>query len=118
MVDDDMDMPQPEFKDYNEVTEEYASKKTCELLNMIDFEEMLGKARYSVSDIQRKVETEVPYEQKTYDFLIKNENVFEGIVFNWMSEEEFADYLKERYGKDKLNYSEYEVVYREVSFKK
>ena len=52
------------------------------------------------------------------DFMIENEDVFEGgCVFNWMSEEEFADYLKRRYGKS-MKYDEWEEIHREVTFKK
>ena len=52
------------------------------------------------------------------EFMIENEDVFEGgCVFNWMSEEEFADYLKRRYGKS-MKYDEWEEIHREVTFKK
>lgn len=115
-MDDDTKMPQPEWKDYNNVTEEYAMEKTRELLDMIDFKEILSDVKHDVDDIRKQVEQRVLFEERLDEFMVKNENVFEGLAFNWMSEEEFADYLKERYGGE-IHYNEYEVVHREIKFK-
>lgn len=115
MIDNDDNMPVPEWKNYK-VSEEYAMAKTRELLDMIDFKEMLGDVKQEISDIQDQVENKALFEHDLIVFMVKNEDVFEGCVFNWMSEEEFADYLKERYSEEIL-YSEYEVVHREMKFK-
>ena len=118
IIDDDSSMPVQESKDYS-VTEEYALQKTEELLDKIDFEEKFGSnISFSVHEIQEQIEQEAMWDHELIDFMIENEDVFEGgCVFNWMSEEEFADYLKRRYGKS-MKYDEWEEIHREVTFNK
>ena len=115
-IDDDSNMPVQESKDYN-VTEEYALQKTEELLDKIDFEEKFGSnISFSVHEIREQIEQEALWEYDLINFMIENEDVFEGgCVFNWMSEVEFADYLKHRYGKS-IKYDEWEEIHREVTF--
>ena len=56
IIDDDSNMLVQESKDYS-VTEEYALKKTEELLDKIDFEEkFVNGCEISVSDIQEEIE--------------------------------------------------------------
>ena len=117
IIDDDSIMPVQESKDYNSITEEYALMKTEELLNLIDFENKFGtKIKFSIDDIQNQIAQEALWEHKLNDFMIENEDVFEGCVFNWMGEEEFVDYLKRRYGKQ-IEYAEWEEIHREIKFK-
>lgn len=117
IIDDDSNMPVQESKNYNSITEEYALMKTEELLDLIDFEYKFGtKIKFSIDDIQNQIEQEALWEHKLNDFMIKNEDVFEGCVFNWMGEEEFVDYLKRRYDKQ-IEYAEWEEIHREIKFK-
>jgi len=117
IIDDDSNMPVQESKNYNSITEEYALMKTEELLDLIDFEYKFGtKIKFSIDDIQNQIEQEALWEHKLNDFMIENEDVFEGCVFNWMGEEEFVDYLKRRYDKQ-IEYAEWEEIHREIKFK-
>ena len=117
IIDDDSNMPVQESKNYNSITEEYALMKTEELLDLIDFEYKFGtKIKFSIDDIQNQIEQEALWEHKLNDFMIENEDVFEGCVFNWMGEEEFVDYLKRRYDKQ-IEYAEWEKIHREIKFK-
>ena len=117
IIDDDSNMPVQESKNYNSITEEYALMKTEELLDLIDFEYKFGtKIKFSIDDIQNQIEQEALWEHKLNDFMIENEDVFEGCVFNWMGEEEFVDYLKRRYDKQ-IEYVEWEEIHREIKFK-
>ena len=117
IIDDDSNMPVQESKNYNSITEEYALMKTEELLDLIDFEYKFGtKIKFSIDDIQNQIEQEALWEHKLNDFMIENEDVFEGCVFNWMGEEEFVDYLKKRYDKQ-IEYAEWEEIHREIKFK-
>ena len=112
----DKDMPLPEFKDYN-ITEEEALKKTYEFLDLIDFKEICGSdAKIKIRDLQNQIEHKALFEHDFLDFMIKNDNVFEGCVFNWMSEEEFAEYLQKRYHKEEMKYFEQEIIIREIKF--
>ena len=117
IIDDDSNMPVQESKNYNSITEEYALMKTEELLDLIDFEYKFGtKIKFSIDDIQNQIEQEALWEHKLNDFMIENEDVFEGCVFNWMGEEEFVDYLKRRYDKQ-IEYADWEEIHREIKFK-
>ena len=118
IIDDDSNMPVQESKDYG-VTEEYARKKTEELLDKIDFEEKFVNGHgILVSDIQEEIEQDALWNHELNDFMMENEDVFEsGCVFNWMGEEEFVCYLQKRYGKS-MKYDEWEEIHREVTFKK
>lgn len=117
IIDDDSNMPVQESKNYNSITEEYALMKTEELLDLIDFEYKFGtKIKFSIGDIQNQIEQKALWEHKLNDFMIENEDVFEGCVFNWMGEEEFVDYLKRRYG-NQIEYAEWEEIHREIKFK-
>ena len=114
--DNDMDMPQPETKRYGNVSEEYALQKTRELLDLIDFKKLCGPGKRDISDIQNQTEQKAMFDIDLYNFMVEHDDVFEDCVFNWMSEEEFADYLRQRYA-DEMQYNEYEVIHREVKFK-
>lgn len=65
-------------------------KETKKFLDTIDIRKYLydGKDLYDVID-----EIEDDYEEA-----VRDNPIFQGYVFNWMSTDEFGDYITERYG--------------------
>lgn len=62
-----------------------ALKQTEEFLNSIEIDKYIKKHRH-ISDIMDKIEED-------YGYFLEDNPIFEGYVFNWMSQEEFVDYL-------------------------
>lgn len=62
-----------------------ALKQTEEFLDSIRIDKYIKKHR-DISDIMDKIEED-------YGYFLKDNPIFEGYVFNWMSQEEFVDYL-------------------------
>ncbi len=62
-----------------------ALKQTEEFLDSIRIDKYIKKHR-DISDIMDKIEED-------YGYFLEGNPVFEGYVFNWMSQEEFVDYL-------------------------
>lgn len=80
-------------------------EETYSLLNLINFEEFLKnkKVDYTVSDLMQDVEKHVHY-SNVFENKINND-FFQGEPFNYMTEEEFIEYLQKRY-KNKINFSQ------------
>ena len=64
-------------------------KKTCELLDTIDILKYLKNGTY-IEDVMTAIEED-------YDYPL-NYEPFDGFIFNWMDEYEFANYCYDRYG--------------------
>lgn len=77
--------------------------KTKKFLDGIDvLHEFLEYESIGVVDVMQRIEDK-------YNYAVKDDEVFEGRVFTWMSEDEFIDYLKCRYVQ--LNFSEVVTTY-------
>lgn len=84
-----------------------AIKATENLLDNIDIEDYLSEAK-TLTELMNVIDND--YKEFTED-----SPVFKGYVFNWMNEEEFQNYLKERY-KDKVHFNEETITH--IDFKK
>ena len=62
-----------------------ALKQTERFLDSIEIDKYIKKHR-DISDIMDKIEED-------YGYSLEDNPIFEGCVFNWMSQEEFVDYL-------------------------
>lgn len=82
--------------------EYYCEEYSYQFLDKIDFlpyiEKFKGK---KFTDMMIEIEDE--WDSKD---IVQNDNVLEGFLFNYITENEFADYLKNRYD----NFGYYEVV--------
>ena len=82
--------------------EYYCEEYSYQFLDKIDFlpyiEKFKGK---KFTDMMNEIEDE--WDSKD---IVQNDNVLEGFLFNYITENEFADYLKNRYD----NFGYYEVV--------
>lgn len=80
-------------------------------LDKIDIEKYLTNRPFNkLRDIMDEIETDYD------DTELTNNEDLEGCIFNWLVEEEFADYLEKRYtGRFKSN--EVVITYKEFSFK-
>lgn len=70
---------------------EYLDKKTVDFLDSIYIEDYAEFGHFQ--DIYKLIDTlEEAYEEE-----LKNDEHFRGILFNWMTADEFQDYLHSRY---------------------
>lgn len=74
--------------------------QTCYILDSIDIMSFLKDkpGDYDVCDLMNDLDGFVKTSEDYSNSLLKHSDYFQGELFNWMSEDEFIDYLRARYG--------------------